>query len=130
MDSIAVDVCEICGTQAADHAGWYAVAGSGATMEILPWSNEVSERSDCRHACCGDHVQKLVFSAATHDLATPMLEVTVRHGGWNPEALVPASNQEEDNADDAIVALLAEVESVLQTRSGDKDKQGAESFDA
>jgi len=50
-------VCEICGSHTPEPGSWFAVAEVGSRMEVLPWTESLRQRSDCRHACCGDHVQ-------------------------------------------------------------------------
>ena len=130
MNSFGVDVCEICGTHAADHQGWFAVAGSGANLEVLPWTDDVRGRSDCHHACCSEHLERLVFSAATHDLGALPLVLEPWRGGWNPEALQPASAPEEQPiADESLLQILSMVDSILAT-SSDEEDDGAPAFDA
>lgn len=122
MNSFGIDICEVCGSQSADHAGWFSVAGSGSKLEVLPWNDEVHRRSDCRHACCGEHAEKLVVSAATHDLAGRSFLSTTRRS-WDPRALQPASaGKEGDDIDEALVNILSAVDSILQNkRDGDDD---------
>ncbi|MGH9644360.1 MAG: hypothetical protein ACRD3Q_18310 [Terriglobales bacterium] len=129
MNSFGIDICEVCGSQSADHAGWFAVTGSGTKLEILPWTDEVRRRVDCRHACCGDHVQKLLLAAAARDLGTPVLS-TGRRGGWDPEALVPPAKGDGDDIDQALVDILSAVDSILHTRNDDDEEESLIGFDA
>ena len=115
MNSIGLCVCEICGTQSADHAGWFAVAGAGNRMEILPWQDELRTRADCHHACCGDHLQQLIFTTAARELAKPALPLSTVRGGWNPSSLVPpADAKPATTKEEALLSVLKEIDSVLQ----------------
>ena len=128
MDSIGLCVCEVCGSQSADHAGWFAIAGAGTSIEILPWQDDLRTRSDCHHACCGDHLQQLIFSTAARELAKPALPLSVRRGGWNPATLVPPAGSTRASADDQIMSILSEIDSVLQGPT--EDEEDAPRFDA
>lgn len=133
MNSIGLCVCEICGTQSGDHAGWFAVAGGGKNLEILPWVEDLRARSDCHHACCGDHLQQLIFSTAARELAKPSIPLTLQRGGWNPATLVPAPVAAADKParsnEDAIMDVLSEIDSVLQGPT-EEDEEAPASFDA
>ena len=119
MNSFGIDICEVCGSQSADHAGWFAVAGSGTKLEVLPWTDEVERRDDCRHACCGDHVEKLVLASAARDLGN----IPVLRAGWDPRALVPpSSNQDGEDIDEALVNILSAVDSILRNRPDDEEE--------
>lgn len=130
MNSIGLCICEICGTQSADHAGWFAVAGAGKNIEILPWQEDLRSRTDCHHACCGDHLQQLIFSTAARELAKPSIPLSMRRGGWNPATLVfttaakPAPTKEE-----AILKVLSEIDSVLEGPT-EEEEDGPPPFDA
>lgn len=126
MNSFGLDICEVCGTQTANHAGWFAIAGNGASMEVLPWTDDVRGRADCRHACCGEHAEKLVLSTATHELAG----TTFLSRRWNPEALLPPGTAEIDGnvSEESLMSILSAVESILQ--SPDEDESAPAAFDA
>lgn len=124
MNSIGLCVCDICGTRSADHAGWYVVAGTGSRLEVLPWSDELLARSDCRHACSGEHVEKLVFASATHELGAPLLTLPPKRGGWNPSSLVPPTP--ETPGDDPLGEVMDAIDSIL----GRHDEESRRTFDA
>jgi hypothetical protein len=128
VNSFGLDICDVCGTQSADHAGWFAIAGNGASMEVLPWSDDVRHRSDCRHACCGEHAETLVLSTAATDLAGSTFLSSPKRGGWSPEALLPpvSDTLAAIDGDDSLLSLLSAVESILQS---DDDEPTAR-FDA
>jgi len=130
VNSLGLCVCEICGTQSADHAGWFAVAGAGNRMEILPWQDEFRTRDDCHHVCCGDHLQKLIFSAAARELAKPALPLATHRGGWNPSSLVPPPEAKAaaTTKEEALLSVLNEIDSVLQGPT--EDEEDAPKFDA
>lgn len=127
MNSFGLDICEVCGTQSSNHAGWFAIAGAGTSMEVLPWTDDVRGRSDCRHACCGDHAEKIVLSTATRDLDGATFLTAPRR--WNPESLLPPNTEriEAGESEDTLFSLLTAVESILQ--SPDEDETPAR-FDA
>lgn len=127
MNSFGLDVCEICGSQSADHAGWFAIAGHGASMEVLPWTDDVRGRSDCRTVCCGDHAEKLVLTAATHDLSGATFLTAPRR--WHPEALVPIAARAiaDLDADDSLSSILSAVDAILHS---DDEDEPAPRFDA
>jgi hypothetical protein len=128
VNTIGLYVCEICGTQSMDHAGWFTVAGAGPSMEVFPWNDELRARPDCRHACCGDHVQRLVFNSATQDLVSPMVSVAIPRGGWNPLSLVPPS-ADKPAVQDSFMSVLDAIDAALQgPTSEEEDTAGA--FDA
>ena len=129
MNSIGLCVCEVCGTQSADHAGWFAVAGTGSHVEILPWTDELRARTDCRHACCGEHVQRLVFSTAVLDFARNTLPFTSHRGGWNPLSLEPRVESSPSSKEESIMNVLSEIDSVLKGPTADDEDEQA-SFDA
>ncbi len=131
MNSLGLCVCEVCGTQSADHAGWFAVTGAGNLIEILPWQDELSTRTDCHYSCCGDHLQQLIFSTAARELSKPALPLTVHRGGWNPATLVPppADAKPGASSEEAILNVLSEIDSVLQGPTEDEEDAPA-SFDA
>ncbi len=123
---IGICICDICGTQSVDHAGWFAIAGAGSRMEVLPWSDELRGQADYRHACSPEHAQKIVFSAASHELARPLLALPVQHGGWNPASLiVPKPPVCEVND---LESLLSTVDAILHGPTADEDEEAA--FDA
>jgi hypothetical protein len=129
VNSFGLCVCEVCGTLSADHAGWFAVAGVGSHMEILPWSDELRARPDCRHACCPEHVQQLVFSTAARDFARPKLPLSPYRGGWNPLSLVPLGDSDvASNPEDSLRNVLDAIDSILQGPTADEEEQP--SFDA
>ena len=114
MEPIGVCVCEVCGTQSADHAGWFSIAGAGTHIEILPWNDGPHARTDCHHACCGDHLQQLIFSNAARELSKRPLPLSVRRGGWNPATLVPpADAKAEQTKEEIILNVLSEIDAVL-----------------
>lgn len=125
MNSIGLCVCEICGTHSADHAGWFAVAGAGSRIEILPWTDELRARPDCRHACCGEHVEQLVFSTAALDCARPALPLSTLRGGWNPSSLVPLARAENpaSSAEDSLRNMLDAIDSILQGPTAEEEEQ-------
>jgi hypothetical protein len=131
VNSFGLDVCEVCGSQSADHAGWFAVTGNGPSMEVLPWTDEVRDRSDCRHACCGDHVEKLVISSATRELSGATFLAAPRHGGWNPQALMPRAAEDVTAADsnESFANILSAVESILLSPD-EEDEEEPRAFDA
>ena len=129
MDSFGLDVCEICGTHSADHAGWFSVAGHGAQMEVVLWNEELHARSDWRHACCGDHIEQLVLSAATGDLRAPMFALATEHGGWNPASLVPPVKSDTSDEGESLLSVLSAVDSILQIPSDDEEED-ERTFDA
>jgi hypothetical protein len=128
VNSFGLDICDVCGTQSADHAGWFAIAGNGASMEVLPWSDDVRRRSDCRHACCGEHAEKLVVWSATSDLAGSTFLSSPKRGGWSPDALLPPVSERlaAMEGDDSLLSLLSAVESILQA----DDDEPSVRFDA
>ena len=130
MSSIGLCVCEICGTHSTDHAGWFAVAGAGSRIEILPWTDELRARPDCRHACCGEHVQQLVFSAAASNFTRPTLPLSTHRGGWNPLSLLPLTIAEQptSDTDDSLRKVLDAIDFILQGPTADEEEQP--SFDA
>ncbi len=129
MNSLGLCVCEICGTQSADHAGWFAVAGVGNNIEILPWQEDLRSRSDCHHACCGDHLQKLIFATAARELAKPSVPLTIPRGGWNPATLVPPpASKPAASKEDTILNVLSEIDAALQGPTEDEDDN--QRFDA
>lgn len=120
-------VCEICGSHTPELGGWFSLWESGSKMEVLPWDESLRSRADCRHACCGDHVQQLVFAAATHDLAAPLLPISVESGGWNPAALqAPAA---EASNEKGIQSVLEAIDCALQGETLPEDEEGLP-FDA
>ena len=127
MNSIGLCVCEVCGSQSADHAGWFAVAEAGSQVEILPWKDELRSRDDCHHACCGEHLQKLIFSSAARELSRHAVALRTHKGGFHPLALVPSGETKPSN-EEAILSVLAEIDSVLQGKTEDEEEQT--SFDA
>lgn len=123
VNSLGLCVCEICGTQSADHTGWFAVAGAGKNIEILPWKEELRTRPDCHHACCGDHLQQLIFSTAARELARPSIPLSVERGGWNPATLVPAPTPKSAaSSEETILNVLSEIDSVLQESTEDEEE--------
>ena len=131
MQSIRLDVCEICGTLSHDHAGWFSVAGDGARMEVLPWTEDLGARSDCRHACCGDHLEKLVLASAVRGFDSPILSLTTERGGWNPASLVSPAGAAYSDADgsDTLAGIFSAIDSILQN-SADEEEEDAPAFDA
>lgn len=130
MNPLGLCVCEICGTQSADHAGWFAVAGAGKNIEILPWQEELRTRPDCHHACCGDHLQQLIFSTAARELAKPSAALSVQRGGWNPATLVPPPDGKPARSkEEAILNVLNEIDSVLQGPT-EEEEENPPHFDA
>ena len=131
MNTIGLDVCELCGTQSFDHAGWFSIAGSGHAMEILPWSDSARERTDCRHACCGDHLQKLLFNSAIEECSTSFNWFSSTHrGAWNAAALVPPqAGSTSESIEDSIMKIVGEIDSVLGS-STSADEEDQTSFDA
>ncbi len=130
MNSLGLCVCEICGTQSADHAGWFAIAGAGNRFEILPWRDELTTRTDCQHACCGDHLQQLLFINAARELSKPSIPLSTERGGWNPATLVaPADSKPASTSEETILSVLKEIDSVLQG-SPDDEEETPVSFDA
>lgn len=130
MNLLGLCVCEICGTQSADHAGWFALAGAGNRIEILPWQDDLRVRPDCRHACCSDHLQQLIFSTAAREFSQPALPLTLHRGGWHPSSLVPATDAKAARSnEDAILSVLNEIDSVLQGPTADEE-DGPNAFDA
>jgi hypothetical protein len=129
VNSLDLCVCEICGMRSAEHAGWFAVVGAGNRLEILPWKDELCSRNDCRYACCGDHLQKLIFSTAARELSKPTHPLATHRGGWNPSSLVPpAEAQPARSNDDAVINVLKEIDSALQAPG--EDEEDNPSFDA
>jgi hypothetical protein len=129
VNSIGLCVCEVCGSQSADHAGWFAVAEAGSQVEILPWKDELRTRDDCHHACCGEHLQKLIFSSAARELSRHAATISSHKGGWHPLALVPTGEAKPSTSnEEAILSVLAEIDAVLQEKTEDEDEQP--SFDA
>ena len=129
VHSIGLCVCEVCGTQSADHAGWFAIAGAGSWIEILPWTDDLLARSDCHHACCGDHLQKLVFSTAVRDLAHPAHPLSAKRGGWNPSSLVPPASEDSPRTrEESILGVLNEIDAALQGPT--EDEEDSPAFDA
>jgi hypothetical protein len=129
VNSFEIDICEVCGSQSADHAGWFSVMGSGTKLEVLPWTNEMQRRTDCLHACCGEHIQKLILAAAARDLVGASFLTSACHGSWDPEALVPIeSKPEADDVDETLVNLLSAADSILHIPSD--DDEDAIGFDA
>jgi len=125
VKTIGLEVCEICGTQSGDKAGWFSIAGNGRDLEILPWNDTVQERADCRHTCCGDHLQQLLFSSA-EEFLTPFTWFTSQNrGAWNAAALVP--EQKDASAEETIMDVINEIDSVLLGASAEEDQTG---FDA
>lgn len=130
MNSIGLCVCEVCGTQSVDHAGWFAVADAGRCVEILPWKDELRARPDCHHACCGDHLQQLIFTSAAREFSRPAIPVSHHRGGWNPSSLVPATEAAPSrSSEEAILNVLNEIDSVLQ-RPSEEEEEEQTSFDA
>lgn len=122
MNSFGIDICEVCGSQSADHAGWFSVAGSGSKMEVLPWTDETGRRGDCLHACCGEHMQKLILSTATRDVAGTALLTATKQANWDPKALIPKSSAgTPESLDETLVNLLSAVDSVLHIQGEDDD---------
>ena len=122
MNSFGIDICEVCGSQSADHAGWFSVAGTGSQMEVLPWTDETRRRSDCLHACCGEHMQKLIVSTATRDVAGTTFLSSTKHGSWDPQSLIPTSSAATtDSLDETLVNLLSAVDSVLHIQNDDDE---------
>ncbi len=129
MNLLGLCVCEICGTQSADHSGWFAVAGGGNRLEILPWKDDLLARADCRHACCGDHLQQLIFSSAASELSKPALPLSTERGGWNPSSLVPPPQPKSPaSKEDTLLNMLSEIDSVLQGPI--EDEEDGPRFDA
>ena len=129
MDPLGLCVCEVCGTQSADHAGWFTVTGAGKHLEILPWQDELRTRPDTHHVCCGDHLQQLIFSTAARELSKPPLPLSVRRGGWNPATLVaPRSSASTVSGEDALMNVLSEIDSVLQGPT--EEEEEGPNFDA
>jgi len=92
-------------------------------MEILPWQDELRTRADCHHACCGDHLQKLIFSTAALELSKPALPLTTHRGGWNPSSLVaPLDAKLASSKEEALLNVLNEIDSVLQGPTEDEDE--------
>lgn len=133
MNTIGLNVCEVCGTQSLDHAGWFSIAGSGRSMEILPWADSVSERTDYRHACCGDHLQQLLFNSAIEECTTSFNWFSSTHrGAWNAAALVPPQPQAastSESIEDSIMKIVSEIDAVLGN-SPSNDEEDQTSFDA
>ncbi len=127
MNSIGLCVCDVCGTQSGDHAGWFVVIGSGSRMEILPWSDDLLSRHDCRHACCGEHVRRLIFSSAAMDFARNTLPFDGNSDGWNPASLLPPTPSERA-AGNSLQSALDAVDSALQ--EPDADEGETRPFDA
>lgn len=133
MNTIGLNVCEVCGTQSLDHAGWFSIAGGGRQMEILPWTDSVRERDDCRHACCGDHLQQLLFNSAIEECSTSFNWFSSTHrGAWNAAALVPPDPQaaatSSESIEESIMKIVGEIDSVLGSSSVEDEDQT--SFDA
>ena len=129
MNSLGLCVCEVCGSQSADHAGWFSVAGAGKNIEILPWQDDLRSRPDCHHACCGDHLQQLIFSTAARELAKPSISLSTQRGGWNPATLVPPAEGKPASTEEAILNVLSEIDSVLQGPTEDEEENSPR-FDA
>jgi hypothetical protein len=131
VNTIGLNVCEVCGTQSLDHSGWFSIAGAGRQMEIVPWTDSVGERNDCRHACCGDHLQKLLFNSAIEECSTSFNWFSSTHrGAWNAAALVPPSPQAangSESIEDSIIKIVGEIDAVLGSSAEDEDQP---SFDA
>lgn len=122
MNSFGIDICEVCGSQSADHAGWLSVAGTGSQMEVLPWTDETRRRSDCLHACCGEHMHRLILSTATRDVAGAALLSATKRVSWDPRVLVPDnSSGTTDTLDETLVNLLSAVDSVLHVQNDDDE---------
>jgi hypothetical protein len=128
VNSNGLYICEICGTQSADHAGWFSLAGRGSRMEILPWNDDSSVSPEFRHACCGDHVQQLVFSSATQESVHPSLWLTQHRGGWNPSSLRPKDAPAEPTTEESIMGMINAIDSILQGPTAEEDE--SPSFDA
>ena len=130
MDPLGLCVCEVCGTQSADHAGWFTVTGAGKHLEILPWEDELRTRPDTHYVCCGDHLQQLIFSTAARELSKAPHTLSVRRGGWNPATLVaPVTVKTECTKEEAIMNVLNEIDSVLQGPTEEEEEEGP-NFDA
>jgi hypothetical protein len=124
VNSLGLCVCEICGTQSGDHAGWFAVTGGGNNIEILPWQENLRARPDCHHACCGDHLQQLIFSTAARELAKPSIPLSLQRGGWNPATLVPPADAKPATSnEEAILNVLSEIDSVLQGPTAEEEEE-------
>lgn len=102
-------------------------------MEILPWTDSISKRTDCRHACSGDHLQQLLFNSAVEDCSTSFNWFSSSHrGAWNAAALVPPQPQAANGAEsleDSIMKIVSEIDSVLGNSSSTEDEDQT-SFDA
>jgi len=122
VNSIGLCICEVCGSQSADHVGWFAVAEAGSQVEILPWKDELRTRDDCHHACCGEHLQKLIFSSAARELSRHAVALSSHKGGFHPLALVPTGEVKAATNEEAILSVLAEIDAVLQEKSDDEDE--------
>ncbi len=129
MKTIGLEVCEICGTQSLDHAGWFSIAGVGHSMEILPWTDAVRERTDCRHTCCGEHLQKLLFDSAIQECSTSFNWFSSTHrGAWNADALVPPAVEKSGSVEESIMNIIGEIDAVLAGATADEEE--TTSFDA
>lgn len=128
MNTIGLQVCEICGNQSSEKAGWFAIAGSGREMEILPWNDQLHARPDCRLACGGDHLQKLLFSSAIEQSASSFTWMAPQHrGGWSEAALVPLKRDTEATVEESLINIIGEIDSILGATS---DEEEAPAFDA
>ena len=64
MNALPSYVCEVCGSQVADHRRWLLlpaqVPAGGETLEILSWDDELASRPGMSHLCCAEHAQQLI----------------------------------------------------------------------
>ncbi len=128
MSQIAIFACDVCGDRTGDHDGWFLVSGEGAHLEVAGWTEDAACGAGVRHACCADHVEKLLFAAIAPELRETLVPLPLRRGGWNPAALETSSPDEPMNAEEALLSVLHEIDVVLQSPT--RDDEEALAFDA
>ncbi len=128
-------VCDVCGTRSSDQSDWFVVSGEDGEVEVRFWNEEAARAPKARHACCGEHVQTLVFSSVTPNMHRAVLvPLPRRRGGWNPSALERDASSDESDLTESLVSILDAIDVVLKDPADqdkkDKDEEEARRFDA
>jgi hypothetical protein len=128
MSQFAIFACDTCGSRAGDYGDWFTVTGEGAHLQVSRWNEDAAREGGVRHACCAEHVEKLVFEAVAAELREPMVPLPVRRGGWDPASLEIAAPEEPQDAEDVLLSILDAIDVVLQSPT--RDEEEALAFDA
>lgn len=127
MSLVEQFVCDVCGIRARDQSTWFVLCGEGANLEVRRWDDNLAGQPATAHACCAEHLEKLVFNSVAPGLRNALTILSVRHGGWNPAALQQTAASSNDSAD-SLLSLLNAIDGVLQGPT--RDEEESVGFDA